>query len=428
MNSKKNFDSLLSQTAIDRHKYKEGVVNLCVSLVCGCGLGLRSAIKVLRLINEQFTLGLSEIPSHNSIRGWIEKSGYFTYTQSELKASGISYGVIMDESMQIGSEKLLLSLGVKADKSDEFPLKMNEVEILDISVEKNWNGVLICDKLKETGVVMGQSPVYVISDNASIMNKGIRESSLVHLRDVGHTLAMFLERQYKDASDFLSFMKELAKVKNREVMRPIAYLLPPKQRIIARFMNLTPCLNWAQKMLHHFDKLPKEEQQVFKFLKNHRMLINELNAIIGVFNRISKSMKEKGLSRENVDTSIGELLLLIQSPSPRICQAAKECMSYLQEEAGKLNTEKSVWHISSDIVESIFGVYKERKSPNALNGVTPYVLMLPLLTKSNPDSGSLRIDFKAALEGVFLRDIDKWRKDNLSENLAVKRKNKLNAA
>jgi CRISPR/Cas system CMR-associated protein Cmr5 small subunit len=255
-----------------------------------------------------------------------------------------------------------------------------------------------------------------------------KESSLIHLRDVGHTLAMFLERQYKDAPDFLSLMQELAKVKNREIMRPVAYLLPPKQRVIARFMNLTPSLHWAKKMLHHFDELPKEEQLIFEFLKKHSLLINELNEIIGVFNHISQSMKEKGLSRENVNISVRELLPLTESSFSRISQAAKECVNYLQEEAGKLSTEKSVWHISSDILESIFGIYKERKSPKALNGVTPYVLMLPLSTKSNPESGCLRVDFKKALEDVFLRDIDKWEKDNLSENLVVKRRNKLNAA
>jgi hypothetical protein len=391
-------------------------------------LGLRSAIKVLKLLNELFHLGLEDIPCHNSIRGWIEKSGYFTYTHSELKSSGVPYGGIIDESMQIGSEKLLLSLGVRADKSNESALRMNEVEILDISVERSWTGSLICDRLKAIGARMDNAPVYVISDNASIMNKGIREGSLIHLRDVGHTLAMFLERQYKDAPDFLSFMKDLASVKNREIMRPIAYLLPPKQRIIARFMNLTPCLDWAGKMLHHFDELSKGEQLIFEFLKNHSPLIKELNEIVVVFNRISQSRKEKGLSHESVNTSIRELIPLIDSPFPRISKAVKECIGYLQQEAGKLSAEKSVWHLSSDILESIFGVYKERKSPNALNGVTPYVLMLPLLTKSNPESGCLQVDFKKALESVFLRDIDKWAKDNLSENLVVKRRNKLKAA
>jgi hypothetical protein len=145
-------------------------------------------------------------------------------------------------------------------------------------------------------------------------------------------------------------------------------------------------------------------------------------------NHISKTLKEKGLSRETACTGIRELRPLSRSSSPRISRAAKECIDYLLEEARKLSTRKSVWHISSDILESIFGVYKERKSPNALHGVTPYVFMLPLLTKSKPESNCLRIDCKKALEQVFLRDIDKWAKDNLSENLVVKRISKLKEA
>jgi hypothetical protein len=223
-------------------------------------------------------------------------------------------------------------------------------------------------------------------------------------------------------------MKELAKVKNREIMRPAAYLLPPKQRIIARFKNLTPCLDWAGKMLKCFEELTTEEQQILEFVKKPRILIKELGGIICVFNRISQLMKEKGLSRESVRTSIKDLQPLVDSPLPRISKAAQECLSYLHEEVRKLESQKSVWHISSDILESIFGIYKERKSPNALNGVTRYVLMLPLLTKSDLDSGCIRVDFKEALEDVFLHDIDKWVNINLSENLEVKRRRKLNIA
>jgi hypothetical protein len=260
------------------------------------------------------------------------------------------------------------------------------------------------------------------------MNKGIRESSSVQLRDVGHTLAMFLERQYKNSPDFLSLMKELGQVKNREIMRDVAYLLPPKQRIIARFMNLTPCLHWAKKMLSQFDKLSKEEQMIFQFLKNHRLLVNELNGILCVFNQISQLLKKNGLSHKSVKICINKLIPLTNSVFPRVSRAAKECMVYLQEESGKLNAENSIWHISSDILESIFGIYKMRKSPDALNGVTSYVLMLPLLTKLKSEAGSRTIDFKESLEGIFLRDITKWTKDNLSENLSFKRRQKLIAA
>jgi hypothetical protein len=90
--------------------------------------------------------------------------------------------------MQIGSEwirqahqpKLLMSLGVQADKTNESALTPGDIEILDISVEKNWNGSLIGDNLKEVGSTMGSAPSYVISDNASIMNHGstLRQGSV----------------------------------------------------------------------------------------------------------------------------------------------------------------------------------------------------------------------------------------------------------
>jgi hypothetical protein len=54
MNLKKNADSIVCANAINRHKYNEGIAGLCVSLVCVCGLGLGSAIKVMRFLNGRF--------------------------------------------------------------------------------------------------------------------------------------------------------------------------------------------------------------------------------------------------------------------------------------------------------------------------------------------------------------------------------------
>jgi hypothetical protein len=47
------------------------------------------------------------------------------------------------------------------------------------------------------------------------------------------------------------------------------------------------------------------------------------------------------------------------------------------------------------------------------------------LTKIEEGSSPSKIDFKASLESVFMKDLDTWKKNNLTENLAVKRRNKL---
>jgi hypothetical protein len=88
-------------------------------------------------------------------------------------------------------------------------------------------------------------------------------------------------------------------------------------------------------------------------------------------------------------------------PHKRVAVVAQTCMDYLNEEKGKLPDEKTVWSISSDGIESLFGYSKTRKSPNSLNGVTRQVLLLPLRTKIDAKTGTSNICFKSALETVF---------------------------
>lgn len=75
----------------------------------------------------------------------------------------------------------------------------------------------------------------------------------------------------------------------------------------------------------------------------------------------------------------------------------------------------------SDIIESNFGIFKAKKSPNKLYGVTSLVLMMPLYPKVVNQSVTKNIDFKERLANVKLADVDAWAKEHLSENTVVKR-------
>jgi len=413
---------------IERHKYIDFIVSLSVELHAVNKIGLRTTSNILSYLNTRLNWNLPEIPSPNSIKNWVEKSGYYIYKESKSSIYTNDYAIILDESMMIGSEKMLLTLGVQADKKEDSALKANDVEILSIDVEKSWNAKKIEGVLDSIENKIGKSPLYGISDNASSLTKAIRDKTYIHIRDVGHTLAMLIEREYKNDKDFQLLNKEIAAVKFRECMRPSAYLLPPKQRTIARFMNLSSVIDWADKMLKSFHQLTTEEQSLFKFLFKHRKLIIELQALLKQINHISKILKENGLSHKTANTCIEKMKKLLTSQDKKTVAVAKACIGYLNEEQGKLTAEKTQWHISSDIIESLFGNYKYRKSPNALNGVTKQVLILPLLTKVDANTSTINICFKTALENVFLTDLNKWKEVTLTDNLTVKRKNLLNAS
>ena len=57
-------------------------------------------------------------------------------------------------------------------------------------------------------------------------------------------------------------------------------------------------------------------------------------------------------------------------------------LDYFKAQAAVLNGSKQIRNISSDIIESDFGILKSKVSPNKLYGFTPMILMLPLDRKS----------------------------------------------
>jgi len=56
-------------------------------------------------------------------------------------------------------------------------------------------------------------------------------------------------------------------------------------------------------------------------------------------------------------------------------------INYFRRQEELLEKAGGSQHISSDIIESDFGIYKAKKSQNKLYGITSLVLMLPLYLK-----------------------------------------------
>jgi len=274
---------------------------------------------------------------------------------------------------------------------------------------------------------MGKSPTYVISDNASTFNKAIRESGYPHIRDVSHSFALITKRIYENNEQFKSFTKALSSVSFKENMKLTAYLLPPKQRTTARFMNVAPLVEWAVKMHQKLDNLSDVEQETYGFLKEDEAIIKELSEVFQMYESVLPMLKIEGLSEKTKKRSIKLIRSFFKSKYSRVKKIAKEIKQFLTEEVKKQQNTKSVYNCSSDIIESLFGVYKNRKSKNKLNGVTNLVLFLPVMTKLN-DENKTKLNFKEIMERTSLKEIHQWKKDNLTENLVVKRRKVLNAA
>jgi hypothetical protein len=240
------------------------MVGLCIELYTKGSMSFRSVSKSIEIINAYFGLELPSIPCANSIENWVKKSGYNVYHTSKKQSK--DYAEIIDESMMLGKEKMLVTLGVDAEKSREVALRKQDVSVLDISVASNWNSTGIKEVLSKVEEAAGRPPLYEIGDNDAKLKKAIKEKGYIHIRDAGHSLALIVEKVYGKNNRFKKFIKLLSEVKIREVMRPTSYLLPPAQRSIARFMNLSDVIKWSKQIINIFPQLDENEKHTFYFV------------------------------------------------------------------------------------------------------------------------------------------------------------------
>lgn len=405
---------------IKRYGYSELTVRLSCLLYTHMTCGLRQIVNALSVINEVFDGILGKIPCYNTIDNWLKKCGLKTYEKSGDALRNTNYAEIIDESMMIGEEKLLLTIGVPASHQNR-PLKSEDVQVLDMAVAKSWNGENIGKHLKKAEEKVGHSPDYVISDNASIMKKGVRETGMKHQYDISHSLGMYMERAYKHQDDFKNYTKLMSQVKAKYNMTNLAYLLPPTQRTIARFINLSGWVKWSSKMLSIYHTLNAKEKEVFAFIPANASLIDELSEVVKCIEKIEFVCKQKGLSQKSVSECFKTIKLSLFNGNLCMIELGECINKFLKDEVKKVSKKLIAHNNSSDILESLFGKYKDRKSSNKLYGVTSHILFIPLYTRLMNENIAKCFNFKTTLEDIRINDLRNWRKENLSPNIVVKR-------
>lgn len=388
--------------------------------------GGRSIVKILKTFNEVYDGILGEIPCANTIDIWTRKCGLDTYARNAEELRDREYCEIMDESMMIGSNKLVLTLAAPAEHLQR-PLTHSDVAVIGIDTAESFNAEKIRQTAVKSAAKVGHAPEYVITDNAKAMIKGVSDAGYRRHADITHTLGVFLERTYKDEEDFKEFCKQMSDAQFQHNMKRLAYLMPPKQRTVSRFINLDNWVKWSLKVLDVYHRLERAEKAALSFVPAHASLVDELSGVMRSVRFIESLCKQEGLSKASVNKCVGHLSATLLRGNERMRRLGISIIGYLGEEVSWMG-DNETHNNSSDIIESSYGVYKSRKSPNKLYGVTSLVLMMPVFEKLSNRKSARKYNFREHLENVKVRDIELWKKKNLSENLVSKRIRTLSSA
>lgn len=383
------------------------------------GCGLRTVVKILEVFSEVLGKNFGKSPCYNMVENWIKKLGLSVY-QDDQPCKGKKFAMVMDESIAINGQKLLLALAIPSEHQDR-PVKHEDVTVLNMTVGANFKGEDIENKISEVTISAGSEPQYVISDNAHNLVRGILDSGYVHYADISHSMGVILKKVYEKQPDFVELTTLLGKKRLQYHLTNKAYLLPPNMRTIARFMNMSEWVIWGNSMLACYNKLPKEMQEAYAFINNYESLLQELMDALDAIRHIEHLCKNKGFSCKTSKECQSYIVAhVIGNAYPRQAHLGLKMLEYFRKEEAQLTEDMNIC-ISSDIIESTFGIYKSKKSPNKLYGITPFALMIPLYPKVVNESVTKTFNFKERLVNVKLKDIDAWTTEHLSKNWVTER-------
>lgn len=244
------------------------MVALSVAFYARLSVGSRQIVEIFNILNEFMGNVFGKVPAYTTIGYWTQELGLSIYKESCSLFKDKQYALIVDESMMIGSEKLLLTLAMPAINAGSA-ITEKDITIVDISIAKSWNGTSIKNVLEKVADKIGHKPEYVISDNGFTVCKAVRDAGYAHHSDISHTLGMFLERVYKKEADFQELSNNVQLARFKYNMQDVAYVQPPSQRSIARFMNMSKWIDWISRMQYLYHTLRDDIKSIYAFIPHN---------------------------------------------------------------------------------------------------------------------------------------------------------------
>ncbi len=350
---------------------------------------------------------------------WIKKIGYYRLHQIKQKAN--DWILIVDESIGIGQEKLLVILGIRRSQIDfTRPLKIEDMKPLVVKSKKSWTGKAIAEELEKSKELVG-SVLYATTDGGSTIKNGLFLAGIPHKYDVTHAIAIMLEKIYKKNEEFKAFTLTMGQMRLKLCCSKYAHIIPPNQRSKSRFLNIDIVSDWSMRILKSIakGKLSTEEQELLQWVLDKKDFVEDMAQIITTIEKLSKILKYNGLDKETKKQCTEILKKCNTTAKQNHFKALFE--DYLEANISPISKEKETFLCSSDIIESTFGKYKNELSKNPMNGITDLALIIPAFTSTLDQQ-----EIKKAIDSCNCALIKEWGVTNLCKSLSAKRKAVLN--
>lgn len=402
-------EELTEPKPIAGHTYPAQIVLLAVFMVAQAGVSLRGAAKTVGFLAKLFHWEYP-VPSHVTVLRWVLRAGLYQLNLSAEQRNG-SYVGILDESISLGGEKLLLLLGVKVPPGGTLtmgPLSHEDVEVLAMQVSPSWKAEQITEFLNGVmGSAADKTEIdYMISDGGTNIGKALRQVKKERVSDCTHLLMNLVKKWYVNDKRLSAFCALIGTLRRQNILGRYGYIVPATLRDKDRFLRIFNLVDWVTKIDVAWEKLDTQAQQKLSFLASYRELISELVQVRHFVAQTAKIFKRRGMNERSIELwewLIKRWLAQQTSLAPSVSAMIESVRHYLKDHQSLIDKYGSLL-CCSDVIESIFGRYKNKSGVKAISAD---VLKIPLY------GVDLTLDFVTeALLTVSYQDVYEWETNN----------------
>ncbi|HYO06373.1 MAG TPA: hypothetical protein VER14_05275 [Phototrophicaceae bacterium] len=372
-------------------------------------------------------------PSFSSVRKWLGRIGLYELNREKERRDDWIF--IVDLTVELGTEKALVVLGVPEQLllTEVFPskrgLQHQDVQVLALEIMRSTKGELIEQKLTEITQKFGR-PKQIIADRGSDIQRGIKLyksqfPDVIYTYDVTHAMALFLKHELRNCEKYQSFIQQCSQCRKQLQQTELSFLSPPSQRSQCRYFNVEKLLDWALRILNspldtltylvrgiEPDVLHSKLKEKFAWLAAYQSSLKNWSQMVQITRFVETQIKLCGLNQE-IFSIIQQHLAIEVNYLERFAQ---KIIDYLTMELSPIQPGQTLL-ATTDILESLFGKYKQFSSRSPLKQIGQIFLSICLSTMNLTTTV-----VKEALETVRFLDVEDWAAQVFGQSMLSKRR------
>jgi hypothetical protein len=374
---------------------------------------------------EQARQGL--IPHATSGRLWLLRLGYFKLHAALEKADDWIF--LADHAVEIGKHRFLGIIGIRLS---ELPppgecLKLSDMTPVALLPVETSNQETVHQQLEAVVAKTGIVPQAILSDEGSDLAGGIDRFCKTHpettpYRDLPHMAARLLKKRLAKNERWNDFVKQVTQTKFETAQTELAFLVPPRLRSKARYMNLQSMLKWAEKVLAVLDNpslvAPSfcsvdRLNMKFQWLRAYREDVALWSSWLALTDATLEIIRCHGYCSSTSDEVQQALSEISDTPEKEFLK--NELVEIVKTESSKTGGETRIPG-STEILESSFGKLKEIEGDQSRSGFTSLILIwAALFGVTTPEI------IRKAMTQVPEKLVHAWVRANLGATLQSKR-------